>query len=230
MHEIIGPIAEWAGGILLNYVYSKTKDKITTIYILRRLKPKLDQIKIVAQDIDMNDRNRAITKTMYKWDHPTTENLRSRLGDKNVNFIYEYHLKDEFIGYSIIYPINQNCVNKFRNKKYTSGSDIVNKDIANDFNNCSGYYIAYLIAFDKQRKTAYRRALVAMKCEQQLSIAMKKCVRQNVYVLTKPTDNTIKAIKGHKFEKISSNKGDNDSIFSIDKNLLMDEKRGFSNA
>ncbi|MEQ9404805.1 MAG: hypothetical protein RIM99_14535 [Cyclobacteriaceae bacterium] len=228
MIELIEPVVEEISAIFLNFIYSKIKDKKRTLAIVGRKRAKLQRIKIIPREISANDKNRAITKTMYPWDHPTTENLEKRLGNKTVHFIYEYHLDDIFIGYSIIYPINQKCVDKYLNKTYRSGSDIENKDIANNFEDCAGYYIAYLIAFDKKWGTGERRTLVAMKCQQQLANAMQKCRKSNVHVFTKPTKNTIKAVENHQLSKISLEKDNYDSIFKIDRNQLLQKGFGFT--
>lgn len=218
MEELLIFLAESTGQIFISFLTNRSRNKFKSRKFKEWTEKRTDHIEIRPVPIDCNDENRAITKERYSWDHPLTSNLRERGKGKEAQFIYEFWdtNSNEKLGYTIIYPINQNCVNKFLNQKYTSGSQILNKDIKIRLRNAAGYYIAYLIAFEDEKK-----GLVASKCSRFVSDLLEVNTSGFVHVFTKPTENTITLLEKNRFEPIGISKNKFDSIYKTDTRTMI---------
>lgn len=191
-------------------------NSIWKIQNAKKLKEKLDFMTIEECPMELIEATREKAKKIWpNIEHPSIR-LLNRLGENNgLNFIFFIKFKEEVIGHAVIYPINKNCINKFKSRKYLSGNDFQPIDICSKFEKSSGYYLAYLISYEEKN-----RSCVILKIQEYFSNVFDKVKNRNIYVFGKPSSNTITFFEKYKFINTDSTLIDKYAVHYIDKTSL----------
>jgi len=222
---IVEELVKFFGPGFVSYLLRKFPDvqRLSEILNSRNLVEKMRQVDYIPKVVSENDIYKKKANELYpKLEHPATENLKSRLGSYDHKLMHVFNYKGEEIGHQITYPVNKRCVNRFHNKEYINGGQIRNRDIAARWNNAYGYYVAYLISYQTKN-----RALVMLSCKKLLSDFITESRRgDNVFILTKPSQNTETMVKDYSFTRIDNAADDTYCIHTIDRSSLLFSKKG----
>lgn len=192
-------------------------DIFDRIFKNHTISAKANQIMCVSEPSESNKERRSIAKHLYpELEHPATSYLK-KLGFKSkVNFVIVFKLNNEIIGHMIAYPIKQKCVNKFLTREYESGNDFNYNDIASDWKNAAGYYIAYLISYQEKN-----RKLILIKSQLYLLKFIESNLKKNVYVFAKATKRTRRILAKLQFIKLDQYSSEPNVIHYTDRVTML---------
>src|SRR5690606_28837921 len=190
-----------------------TIPRMWNIFVVGNLNEKLNSMEFEEKTLDFAEEVRDRAKALLpNVDHPTKRILDKIGAGKKPNLIHYIKLDEEIIGHIIIYPMTKKCVEKFLSRKYINGNDFQNSDISSSIDDAYGYYISYLISYQKKY-----RSYVVLKTQSYFSHLFERNRKKNVYVMGKPSKNTLSFFARYNFINTDRSGIDKQAVHYIDK-------------